>query len=487
MKQKSLALNAFLNGFRSVLSILFPLITFPYVSRKLSVSGIGIYNFSNSIVSYFSLIAALGISTYAIREGARYRDNKQKITEFSSEVFTINMFSTLVAYLLLFLCLMVFPKLHNYTISILIFGLQIFFVTIGTEWIYQIYESYTYITIRSIAFQILSIILLFIFVRKPGDYLNYAVITVFAAVGSNVLNFIHARQYCHIRIVFHFNLKKHMVPIFILFAVSIASVIYINSDITILGLMKNNYIVGVYSVSSKIYQMVKTLIAALLIVTVPRLAMLFGKKRIKEYYSILSRLVNIAIILSLPAATGLFMLSKEVVLIISGTHFLRSVNSLKILCFAYFFSMLAYILNDCVLIPAKKEKYVLKSTVISAVLNIVFNLILIPFWDENAAAVSTVLAELSMFILNYYYAKSIIHNIFTSKKVLKNLCSSAIGCVGIIAVCFLCNIGWQSPILKTLFSVILSVFMYGAILVLLKNEIVLGLLNKIKIVLNKKR
>ena len=245
MKQKSLALNAFLNGFRSVLSILFPLITFPYVSRKLSVSGIGIYNFSNSIVSYFSLIAALGISTYAIREGARYRDNKQKITEFSSEVFTINMFSTLVAYLLLFLCLMVFPKLHNYTICILIFGLQIFFVTIGTEWIYQIYESYTYITIRSIAFQILSIILLFIFVRKPGDYLNYAVITVFAAVGSNVLNFIHARQYCHIRIVFHFNLKKHMVPIFILFAVSIASVIYINSDITILGLMKNNYIVGV--------------------------------------------------------------------------------------------------------------------------------------------------------------------------------------------------------------------------------------------------
>ena len=114
MRKKSLALNAFLNSFRSVLNILFPLITFPYVSRKLNVTGIGIYNFSSSIVSYFLLIAALGIGTYAIREGAKYRDNKKKIQQFSSEVFTINICSTIISYLLLFICLLIFSKLHNY-------------------------------------------------------------------------------------------------------------------------------------------------------------------------------------------------------------------------------------------------------------------------------------------------------------------------------------------------------------------------------------
>lgn len=102
MKKKSLALNAFLNSLRSVLNIIFPLITFPYISRKLTVEGIGIYNFSSSIVSYFLMIAALGISGYVIREGAKYRNNKDKIERFSSEVFTINMASTLVAYVLLF-------------------------------------------------------------------------------------------------------------------------------------------------------------------------------------------------------------------------------------------------------------------------------------------------------------------------------------------------------------------------------------------------
>lgn len=123
MKQKSITLNAFLNGLRSILNILFPLITFPYVSRILTVNGIGIYNFSNSIVSYFLLIAALGISTYAVREGAKLRDNKQKIQQFASEVFTINICSTIVAYLLLFICLFLFSKLHSYVLCILVFSL----------------------------------------------------------------------------------------------------------------------------------------------------------------------------------------------------------------------------------------------------------------------------------------------------------------------------------------------------------------------------
>ena len=64
---------------------------------------------------------------------------------------------------------------------------------------------------------------------------------------------------------------------------AISNMIYLNSDVTILGLMKNAYVVGIYSVSAKVYSIVKTVISAVLIVTVPRLAMLFGEKRIKEY------------------------------------------------------------------------------------------------------------------------------------------------------------------------------------------------------------
>lgn len=486
MKHKSLALNAFLNGIRNVLNILFPLITFPYVSRKLTVQGIGINNFSSSIVSYFLLIAALGISTYSVREGAKYRNDKQKISQFSSEIFTINIFSTIIAYLLLFLCLIVFSKLRNYALCILIYSLQIIFTTIGTEWIYQIFEDYTYITIRSIIFQVVSIILLFTFVRGHKDYLNYAMITVFSAVGANILNFIYARKYCNIHIVLHFNFRKHIVPILILFAANIANMIYVNSDITLLGIMKNDYVVGIYSVSSKVYQMVKILISALLVVTIPRLAILFSNYRMKEYKKIISGLTNTLTILTLPASVGLFMLAREVVLIISSSKYLRATTSLQILSFACIFSILAWILSDCVLIPAKREKCVLRSMSASAILNVGINLILIPFWNENAAAISTVLAEMCMFIMNYHYSKDLVSNVFKSRELLKNLLDSIIGCIGIVVVCLLCSSGFKSLILKTVFSVVLSVIVYGVVLILLKNKYAYAMLDRAKMILKNK-
>ncbi|AZA22323.1 MAG: flippase [Lactobacillus helveticus] len=485
MKKKSLGINAFLNSLRSILNILFPIITFPYVSRVLQVKGIGIYNFSNSIVSYFSLIAALGISTYAVREGAKIRDNIHEISQFASEIFTINIFSTLISYILLFLCLFAFSKLHNYAACILIFSLQIFFTTIGTEWIYQIYEDYGYITLRSIIFQILSLVLLFIFVRGPQDYLKYAVITIFSAVGANIFNFIHARQFCRIRVVWHFNWRVHLTPILIIFGANISNMIYVNSDITLLGLMKSNYIVGLYSVSSKIYQIVKILIAALLMVTIPRLAMLFGKNRLKEYKSILFSLTNTLVLIALPASVGLVMLSKEIVLLISGKEYLRATNSLAILSLAYIFSILAWILTDCVLIPSKREKYVLRSMGSSAILNVLLNIILIPPMNEDAAALSTVLAEMCMFIVNYHYAKDLVSDIFTSRKFFKNLMDSFVGCIGIVIVCLLCRWGWDSTIMMTISSIVLSIAMYGAILVLMKNAIIFSWLKKVKDIVSK--
>lgn len=119
---------------KSILNLLFPLITFPYVSRILSVSGIGIYNFAGTYINYFVLMAGLGIATYAVREGAKYRDDREKIEEFSTQVFSINMIATVIAYILLFASLLIFKNLSNYVSCILIFSLQILFTTLGTEW-----------------------------------------------------------------------------------------------------------------------------------------------------------------------------------------------------------------------------------------------------------------------------------------------------------------------------------------------------------------
>ncbi|MEE6678212.1 flippase [Limosilactobacillus fermentum] len=477
---KSLSVNAFLNGIRNALNLVFPLITFPYVSRVLSVDGMGIYNFSSTYVNYFLLIAGLGISTYAVREGAKYRDNTERINTFASQIFTINIISTVVAYVLLLLSLVVFGSLHNYASAILIFSIQLVFTTIGTEWIYTIYEDFSYITIRSISFKIISIALLFIFVKTPSDYLWYASITVFASVGSNIFNYIHAKSFSCIKLVKQTDWQHHLKPTLIIFASSLAVTLYVSCDTTLLGLLKDEHAVGIYGVAVKIYSIVGGTLSAVLTVTIPRLALLYGKGKFEDYRKLLSKVFDTLSILVLPSSVGLIMLSKEVVLIIASAKYLDSTFSLQIITWAIIFSNFSWIFNQCVLIPAKRETKSLRNTLLTVGINIGLNFILIPVWSYNGTALSTVISEFLVMLMNGYSARDIVSKIIFTKESVNNFVTSIIGCVGIVAVCIICQSLISSIVMRVFLSVFMSLIIYVSALILLKNEIAIQSWEKIK-------
>ena len=166
---KKMGVNAALNLFKTALSIIFPLITYPYISRILGVENLGKINYTASIVGYFSLVAALGISTYAIREGGRIRSDSKNLSHLGNQIFTINILSTIVSYLLLVLVVCLFIPNREYQILIFIQSLTIVFTTLGVDWINVLFEDFLYITIRSIIIQILSLILMFVLVKTASD------------------------------------------------------------------------------------------------------------------------------------------------------------------------------------------------------------------------------------------------------------------------------------------------------------------------------
>ena len=166
-KQKSLNVNMLLNFLKTIFTTVFPLITFKYVTSVLGKEGIGAINFSNSIIQYFSIFAALGISTYAIRECAKVRNSNEKISLLSSELFSINIISTLISYSILFFIVLFVPALSTNRILILILSVSIICTTLGTEWVNIVYEDFLYITIRTIFFQIFTFVLV-IFCKKSN-------------------------------------------------------------------------------------------------------------------------------------------------------------------------------------------------------------------------------------------------------------------------------------------------------------------------------
>ena len=130
---KSVAKNAVYNGIRTVCNMLFPLITYPYAARVLMAENLGKVDFVTSVISYFVLVAGLGIATYATREGAARRNDQDELDRFSSEVFTINMVSTAISYALLAALVIAWPHLHGYLALIAIQSLTILGTTMGVE------------------------------------------------------------------------------------------------------------------------------------------------------------------------------------------------------------------------------------------------------------------------------------------------------------------------------------------------------------------
>ena len=476
MKNKFIGVNALLNAIKTIFSIIFPLITFPYISRVLGVENIGIYNFSTSVVSYFTLLAGLGINTYAIREGARYRNNKKDISEFCSEVFSVNLISTLISYGILAVCLFFLPSLHDDALIIMILSVSICFTKLGCEWVFNIYEEFGYITIRTILFQILSVILMFVFVKNKHSLIQYALITVLATSGANIINIFARKKFCDIRFCFGRKLEKHLLPILILFANSIAMTIYINSDVTILGLISGNYYVGLYSVATKVYTMLKSLLGALIVVSIPRLSSYLGADNKKQYVETSSIILNALITIAVPAMVGTFALSDEIVLILSGREYIAASMALKILSVALVFSIFSWFYTSCVLVVNKQDRSVLKATTLAAVVNIVLNVILIPYFNQNAAALTTALAEFVSAFVCYLYGRKYFHTNFQKNDIISVLMGSLL----ILLICYLVRLCISNLCVSIAVSVVISMLVYGVVLVLFRNNSLKYILDFVK-------
>ena len=477
MEQKSIQTNAIYNVIKSAAAVIFPLITFPYASRVLLADGIGKVNFSLSVVSYFTLISSLGLTTYAIRECAGARNDKDKLGRVASELFSINMMTTLIAYVLLGLTLLFAKPLQEYRTLIIIQSSAILFTTLGTDWLNSAMEDFRYITLRTVGFQILSLALLFAFVRTPDDYIKYAIITVISGSGSNVLNIFYRRRYCRVRLTTKLQLKQHFMPILWMFVMLLSQNIFNQADITMLGLMRSDNEVGLYSASIKIYTIVNQVITSVLWVVLPRLSVYYTEQNREQLSALLRKILGFITVLGLPCATGVFLLSEEVITIVGGETYQAAAPALRILMLALLFSLYGGgFLGNMIMLPSKRERYFMIACCITAFVNVVTNGIFIPYFGIRAAAATTALSELLLLIiLALKIGKEVriggLRALFAAP---------LLGCVVIVAstltICHFVPDLW----IRTILSIACGAIGYGTVLLVCKNEITQLLLTTVK-------
>lgn len=471
MKEKSLKKNAILNIVRTLMSIIFPIITFPYASRILLPEGVGKVNFVNSIVSYFTIISLLGIGTHGTRESAKYRDNKDELSKVCSEMLAINVITTVIAYLLYFLFIFLNPTLQDYKVFLLIASITILFSTFGIGWFYSGIEEYEYITIRTIIFQIVSIVLLFLFVKKKEDVLIYLLIGIVSNVGSNILNLIHSRKYIRIRFNRNLELKKHLKPTFLLFSIALITSIYNTLDTSMLGFLSTDQQVGYYTAATKINRMVLTLVTSISAVMFPRLSYYIKQNRTEDFKNLLNKNLSIIFLISLPCTIGLNILSEPIVLLFSGSNFVPAIPIMKLMNPIIIIISISNFIGAQVFIPLGKEKNTVIAVTCGSIINFTLNMILIPKYFALGAAIATISAESIVAIIQIVNLRKIIslnsHLIEIIQYIL------AVTIMGII-IKVLSNI-ISSNILSIIVCIISGALIYYLSLIILRNQITISL------------
>lgn len=428
-KIHSIKYNFIMNFLLTISSFIFPLITFPYVSRVLMAEGNGKIAFVSSVANYFLMVASLGIPTYGIRACSQVRNDKYELSKTAQEIILINIIATSFVMLTYIISIFIVPKFWEDRILFYINGVNIILNVFGVNWLYQALEQYSYITFRSLIFKVISILLMFIFIHNKNDYILYGAIIVFAAVGSNILNFINLKKYIYLKPIKNYNLKRHIKPILILFAQNLAVSIYTNLDTIMLGFIKGNYEVGLYNATTKIKSILLGVVTSLANVLLPRMSYYVKNNMKSDFKLIMVKGINFTIMISVPLCVYFILCSRETILFIAGQEYIEAVLAMQIIVFAVIPNGFTALLGVQVLTPLGKEKYVLYSVILGAIVDLVLNLLFIPNYGAAGAAFATLLAEFGVLVIQIIFSREILREVYSELLILKYIIGS------IIAIC----------------------------------------------------
>lgn len=407
---QSIKSNYIFNLLNSVSQLLFPLITFPYASRIMMADGIGQVQFFSSIISYISLFTCLGIPMYAIREVAKVRSDVAKMSTTTIEILLLHAMLTILGYVAAAIICMTVSDVQTDIPLFLILSATIFFTAIGCEWFYQGIEDFKYVAIRGLVVKMISVALLFLFVKTKEDILWYGAYTVFGVLGGNIFNFLRLRKYVDRRIVNIQDLHplRHLKPAIHIFVLNVITSIYLQLNTMLLGFLKDIATVGYFTAATKLMYMTMSVSNSLGSVIMPRASNLIAENKMNEFKNVVQKSYDFIIAISIPLTIGLIFTSKSAILLLSGNSFYPSILASQIVAINIISIGISGVMGMQILYPMGKINIVILCTFLGAITNVIVNVLLIPHYGHNGTAIAFATTEFVVTASMYFIGKKYI-------------------------------------------------------------------------------
>jgi len=396
--------NYLFNLLLSVANILFPIITFPYVSRTLGPIGVGKVQFITTFASYFSLIAALGIPVYGVREIAKYKGLPDKLSKAFSELFIIY-FVTSLFLSIVYLGVVLYMPYFNHDKILYLWSLMLVILGFSSiDWLYAGLEEFKIIAVRSVLVRVVSLVLMFLLIRKASDYYMYLMITIFTTLANNFVNVLLLSK----RVKFTLKdlaLSRHLKPLLFIFGTTIATSMYTMLDTVLLGFLSDDKSVGLYSAAVKLSKIVIPIVTSLGVILVPRLAKNLAEDNKLEVQSLLDKSFGFISFFSVPIGFGLAILAPELITAFSSKSFIEGTVSMQVLALLPFLIGFGYFYGFQILVPGGKDKELLFSVVGGVIAGLFLNILLVPHFKQLGASLANIGSELVVTSLYIYFVK----------------------------------------------------------------------------------
>lgn len=414
----SLKKNFFYSALLTLANYVFPLITYPYVSRVLGVTGIGICNFVDNIVNYFIVFSTMGIFVIGVREIAAVRSGEQERSKVFSSLLTLNGLMTLAAALVLTLAIFLVPKLAAYRTLLFLGVAKLIAHSLSLEWFFRGVEEFKYITNRSIIIKTLYVVAVFLFVRQAEDYGVYYLLLTLAVVANTLVNVRYARRYVSFSLK-GVDLKRFAAPFFILGLNYILTSFYSTLNVVYLGFVQGAEQVGYYTSATKILTIVTALISAFTTVMLPRMSAVLTDGKLEEFRTYVNNAFRILFLVGIPGVFLLFTLSPDIVRVISGAGYEGAVVPMRIVAPMLIISGLDQILIMQIMMPMKEDRQILINSAIGAAVGIVLNFALVRTMGAKGSSIVWLCAEVAVCVAAMIAVFGKDKGVFPGKSVLK--------------------------------------------------------------------
>lgn len=472
---RRLGSNIAYNIILQVAILVLPFIVTPYISRVLTPDGTGIYSFTNSIVSYFTLFASFGLSTFGTRQIAFVRDNKEKLDETFSSLVWFKAFTSFVALVVYLIFLQFMPERYKVCLTIQI--LLIISAAIDISWLYFGLEEFKSTVLRSLLIKTLVIVSTFIFVKGKEDLWVYVLIT---SVGNLLGNLIlwgglkTRTRLVKVSFASILNISKPAAVVFISF---IAIEVYTVLDKTMLGVMTTDSEVGLYTYGEQFAKASLGVIGAISTALLPHMSNMKESGSVEAFDRKFNQMLLLVSMIGVAASFGMMGIAREFIPWMLGADYSGSIIPLIFLSPLAIIISTSNIISKTYLLPSKREKICNYAVVCGACVNLIMNCVFIPKFQVIGACIGTLIAEVIVTIIHFYGAYKAIDFRSYLLNMMKYLVS------GLIMLFIVNGIGkvLKAGFVTTIVQVLVGAIVYIIMLILLRSELLVYLSNLVHI------